>query len=279
MKNGDYIIIKDLEVYAFHGVNEEEKQLGQKFILTLNISADLKEAAAKDDILKTINYAQLCSEVEAEFKRNKYNLIETAGGKLAEFILTKYNFANEIEVTVKKPWAPIGSSLSYAAIKIRRSWHDVFIGIGSNIGDKSGNIKRSIEIINSSKYCRVIKVSDTYETKPVGYAEQDNFLNCAAKIKTMLSPLELVKFLMKIEKDLKRERKVKWGPRTIDLDVLLYDDIISSDESIIIPHPRMHERLFVLKPLCDIAPYVVHPILKKRIFEIEKEVSKTQKLL
>jgi len=123
-----------------------------------------------------------------------------------------------------------------------------------------------------------MKTSEFYETKPIGYTDQDNFINCVFEIKTLLSPLELVRYLLSIEKELKRERVIKWGPRTLDLDVLLYDDLITCDEEIIIPHPRMQERLFVLKPLSEIAPYIVHPILNKRVMELEKELSLSQEI-
>ncbi|MBP2033919.1 dihydroneopterin aldolase/2-amino-4-hydroxy-6-hydroxymethyldihydropteridine diphosphokinase [Clostridium algifaecis] len=275
----DNIIIKDLEVYAFHGVNQQEKELGQKFLISIKIYMDLRKAVKDDDISKTVNYAELCEEVESEFKRCKYDLIETAGEKLTEFILLKYDFINGVELIIKKPWAPIGKPVSYAAVKFYRCWHEAYIGIGSNIGNKSDNINKSIEIVNNSSYCKVVDVSSYYETKPVGYLDQDNFVNCAVKIKTLLTPEELISFLMKVEKNLKRERNIRWGPRTIDLDVLLYDDVISSSREVIIPHPRMHERLFVLKPLSEIAPYVIHPILRKRIIELYDEVSKKQTLL
>lgn len=274
----DSIIIKDLEVYAFHGVNQQEKELGQKFLLSLKIFLDLKEAAQSDDISKTVNYAELCLEIEDEFKAHKYNLIETAGEKLAEFVLSKYDFIKGLKLTIKKPWAPIGKPVAYTAVEIHKFWHDVYIALGSNMGNKTENINKAIEAIDNSIYCKVLKVSSNYDTKPVGYTDQDNFLNCAIQIKTMLTPEELIRFLMHIEKDLKRERIIKWGPRTIDLDILLYDNIISSSQEVIIPHPRMHERMFVLKPLSEIAPYVLHPILRKRIIDIEKEVSKSQGL-
>lgn len=275
----DNIIIKDLEVYAFHGVNQQEKELGQKFLISIKIFMNLEEAAKSDDIYKTVNYGQLCIDVENEFKRCKYDLIETAGEKLAEFILMKYDLINGVKLIIKKPWAPIGRPVSYAAIEIYRCWHDVYIGIGSNMGNKTDNIKKSIDIISDSKYCKVLNRSSCYETRPIGYVDQNNFQNCVVEIKTIFTPKKLIEFLMTVERDLKRERKIKWGPRTIDLDVLLYDDIISSAKEIIIPHPRMHERLFVLKPLSEIAPYVLHPILRKRIIEIYEEVSKNQTLL
>ncbi len=269
----DKIIIKDLEIYAYHGVNQQEKDMGQRFLVCLELSIDLKEAAVSGDLNKTVNYAELTHKLEEEFKKEKLDLIETAAEKLAKFVLLNYERVERVKLMVKKPWAPIGKPIDYAAVEIDRQWHRAYIGAGSNMGEKEKNIKAAIEIINNSESSKVTKTSRLYETKPVEYTEQDDFINCAFEIKTLLTPLELINYLMNVEKDLKRERLIKWGPRTIDLDVLLYDNLITYQEEIIIPHPRMHERLFVLKPLSDIAPYVMHPVLNKRIGELEKELS------
>lgn len=264
----DKIYIKNLEIYGYHGVNEGEKEIGQKFLISLELSIDLKEAGTKDNLTKTVDYGELCNSLAIEFNKEKYDLIEKCAQNAAEFVLINYKKVQKVKVTIKKPWAPIGKSLDYAAVEIERGWHKVYLGLGSNLGDKHNNLDQAINIINNSKYCEVVKVSEYYETKPVGYLEQDDFSNCAVEIKTIFSPKELIKFLLNVEKDLKRERTIKWGPRTIDLDVLLFDNIVTSYEDIIIPHPRMHKRMFVLKPLSDIAPYVMHPILNKRIINL-----------
>lgn len=273
----DKIYIKDLEVYAFHGVNEEEKSMGQRFLISVDLWVNLREAGQTDNLDATVNYADLCHAVEKEFKKEKYDLIEKSAEALADFILVNYALVEGVKVLVKKPWAPIGKPIAYAAVEVERFWHKAYIGLGSNMGDKEENLGKALENMNNDK-CKVQKVSNMYGTKPVGYLEQEDFLNCTAEIKTLLTPVELVRFMLSIEKDLKRERVIRWGPRTIDLDVLLYDDIITYSEEIIIPHPRMHERLFVLKPLSDIAPYVMHPMLNKRIIDLAEELAKTENL-
>ncbi|MCD2346658.1 2-amino-4-hydroxy-6-hydroxymethyldihydropteridine diphosphokinase [Clostridium guangxiense] len=273
----DKIIIKDLEVFAHHGVLKEEKSLGQKFLLSFELLLDLKKAGTTDNLNETVNYAKLCTELENEFKRKKYDLIETAAEKTAEFILLNYNIIKTVKVTLKKPWAPILKPVDYVAVQIERSWHTVYIALGSNLGDKNKNLNEALNLIDENHLCHINRASNFYETTPVGYLDQDDFLNGAAEIKTLMSPLELMNFLLEVEKKLKRERKIHWGPRTIDLDILLYDDIVTEDEHIIIPHPRMHERLFVLDPLCDIAPYKVHPLLNKRIIDIKNELKKTMR--
>ncbi len=270
----DKIYIKDLEVFAHHGVFQEEKTLGQRFLISLELSLSLREAGTTDDLTKTVHYGELCQLVEEEFKKESYDLIEKATEKVAEFILLKYDLVQRVKVKIKKPWAPIGKPLKYAAVEVDRKWHIAYIGVGGNIGDKEKNVKEALEIINNSYHTQITKTSKFYKTTPVGYIEQEDFLNCAIEIKTLLNPLELVRYLLSIEKELKRERVIRWGPRTIDLDVLLYDDIISSIEEIILPHPRMQERMFVIEPLCDIAPYVMHPILNKLIIQIKESLVK-----
>ena len=268
----DKMYIKDLEVYAYHGVFKEEKTLGQSFLISLELFLSLREAGITDDLTKTVHYGELCHLVEEEFKKESYDLIEKATEKLAEFILLKYDLVKRIKVKVKKPWAPIGKPLKYAAVEVDRKWHTAYIGIGGNMGEKEKNVKVALELINNSYHTQITKTSKFYETKPMGYLKQEDFLNCAIEVKTLLMPLELIRFLLSIEKELKRERVIRWGPRTIDLDVLLYDNIISSQEEIILPHPRMQDRMFVLEPLCDIAPYVIHPILNKSIIQLKKEI-------
>jgi len=268
----DKIYIRDLEIYGFHGVNKEEKSMGQKFLVSAELFLDLSVAAKGDDLTKTVNYAELCWELEEEFKKNKYDLIEKASEELAKYILLNYERVQRVKLMLKKPWAPIGKPIKYVAIEVDRSWHKAYIGVGSNLGDKEDNIKGAIEKINLSEVTKVTKVANMYETKPVGYVEQDDFLNTVLEIKTLLEPSQLIKLLLKIEQELKRERVIKWGPRTIDLDILLYDNLVTDFEEAIIPHPRMHERMFVLKPLSDLAPYLMHPVLNKRIYQLVEEL-------
>ena len=127
---------------------------------------------------------------------------------------------------------------------------EVYIGLGSNLGNKEKNIQKAIDLIAEKN--KVKKISNFYKTDPVGYLNQDCFLNGAIKIETNLSPEDLLKFLKNIEKKLKRKKTIKNGPRTIDLDILLYDDLIINTPNLTIPHPRMLEREFVLKPLKEI---------------------------
>ncbi len=129
-----------------------------------------------------------------------------------------------------------------------------YIAIGSNMGDRKKNLLDSIKHIEDINQTKLILVSKIYETDPVGFEDQDLFLNMAIKIESIHSPHEILNYLQKIETTMKRKRIIHLGPRTIDLDILLCNDSIINSESLIIPHPRMHERVFVLMPLKDIFP-------------------------
>lgn len=127
-----------------------------------------------------------------------------------------------------------------------------YLGIGTNIGDKRANIEKSIELLDKHPQVEVTKVSSYYETEPVGFTEQDWFQNIALEVETALEPLDLLALCNQIEKDLGRERIIRWGPRIIDVDILTYEGFTSGTEKLTVPHPRMHERSFVMVPLYEI---------------------------
>lgn len=267
----DRILVKDLEVYANHGVFKEEKILGQKFLITMELFLSLREAGKNGDLTKSVHYGELSHKVEEEFKKKSYDLIEEAAEALAEFILKEYDFVNEVKVAIKKPWAPIGRPLDYVEVEVNRMWHTAYIALGSNVGNKEENLNKALNMINDEN-TKVIKTAPFLITEPWGYEDQDEFLNTVSKVKTLLTPHELMDFLLNCEKELKRERIIKWGPRTIDLDILFYDDLITDDEKTILPHPRIADRMFVLEPLSNIAPYLMHPVLNKRIIELKNDL-------
>lgn len=139
----------------------------------------------------------------------------------------------------------------------------VYIGLGSNLGDRVGNIQKALNMMRENN--ELSAVSSLYETEPEGYENQEWFLNAAAGLKSDLPPQELLNLLKGIERSIGRSKSERWGPREIDLDVLLYDQLCFESPDITIPHPRMHQRKFVLAPLAEIAPDVIHPVLCKTI--------------
>lgn len=143
------------------------------------------------------------------------------------------------------------------------------IALGSNLGDREMNLLRAIAEIGKIPGTKIRALSGFYDTQPVGRVEQDNFLNSVLRIETSLTPQELLSELQRIETDVfKRKRTIHWGPRSIDLDILLYDNRVIAEENLVIPHPRLHERRFVLVPLAEIDPDLVHPQLNKNVAEL-----------
>jgi 2-amino-4-hydroxy-6-hydroxymethyldihydropteridine diphosphokinase len=148
----------------------------------------------------------------------------------------------------------------------------VLLGIGSNLGNKIGNCKAAIDRLGDLKENRIIQRSSFYETDPVGYLHQDWFVNCVIKFETAFRPHELLGSLQKLEKTFGRQKTVRWGPRLIDLDILLFnrEEFVSRD--LHIPHPHLHERAFVLVPLCEIDPAAFHPGLRKTARELLEDL-------
>jgi 2-amino-4-hydroxy-6-hydroxymethyldihydropteridine diphosphokinase len=136
---------------------------------------------------------------------------------------------------------------------------DVYLGLGSNLGDKRANLRAALRLL--AEHAHLIQVSSLYRTVPVGYLDQDWFLNAVARFQTELAPREFLRALLEVEVALGRVRTFPNAPRAIDLDILLWDDLVLDAEELKVPHPRMHERAFVLVPLAEIAPQAHHPVL------------------
>ena len=147
-----------------------------------------------------------------------------------------------------------------------------YVGLGSNIGDKAGNILRALDILSQSDGIKATKVSSFYETEPIGCEDQDWFVNAVAQVEIIFSPEELLNAFKKVEQIMGRKNTIRWGPREIDLDLLMYDQLCFESPGLVIPHPRLHERAFVLVPLAKIAPDLFHPIQKKTIAELLAEL-------
>ena len=268
----DYISIDNLEVFANHGVLKEETVLGQKFVICAKLFFDADKASESDDIHDSINYAEICAFITKYLSDNTFKLIEKVASMTAKELLYRYEDLQSVEIIVKKPWAPIGLPINNIMIGITKRWSEVYLSLGSNMGDKEAYLDFAVNALKEDRNVKEVKVSSYIKTEPYGGVKQDDFLNAAVKIKTIYSPMQLLARINELEQLKDRKRDIHWGPRTLDIDILMYEDFVINEDKLIIPHPDMCNRGFVLEPLCEIAPYAVHPIKRMTIKELKESL-------
>lgn len=268
----DIIRIDNLEVYAYHGVYDEEKEKGQYFYVNAELYTNTRKAGMNDDLDASTNYGTVCDFIHDFMTKYTYDLIETVAEQLAQALLLEFKLVKSVLLEIRKPHAPIEKEFESVSVEIERGWHEAFVAFGSNLGDKEKFIDEAIEALSNLPQINIVAISDKIVTEPYGNVEQDVFLNGVMKIETLLPADELLQILQKVEEHAGRERKIHWGPRTLDLDIIFYDDDIISEDDLIVPHPDMKNRDFVLKPLMQIAPYKLHPVYRKTISDIYAEL-------
>ncbi|WP_304263688.1 2-amino-4-hydroxy-6-hydroxymethyldihydropteridine diphosphokinase [Kallipyga massiliensis] len=258
----DRIHIEKLTVFAHHGYYEEEARLGQKFQVTLDLYQDLQPAGSDDDIGSTTNYGEVCQAVDRFMRENRFDLIETCAEGLAQDLLEAFPGIRALDLTIHKPWAPVGLPVEDLSVTIHRARHRVFLGLGSNMGDRKTYLDGAIQGLKEADQVSLSQVSSYIETPPYGLVDQDPFLNAVAEIETTLAPYPLLDLCQSLEKAAGRVRKVHWGPRTLDVDILFYDQEILGLDRLAVPHPDLVNRAFVLEPMVELAPNFIHPVNK-----------------
>lgn len=270
----DQIRIRGLRIYARHGVFEEERKLGQSFIVDAVLNTRLQEAGEKDDLSLSTDYGAVCKKIMQVMTEETCLLIEAAAERTAREILLSFPAVESLELTLHKPQAPIPLPFEDVAVRIRRGWHTAYVALGSNLGNREAFLKMGIDGVNAHPFCRVEETAPVYTTTPYGGVKQGEFLNTVMKVRTLLEPEPLLDLLQSLEQKAGRERKVHWGPRTLDLDLLFYEDRVLTSPRLTVPHPDMENRDFVLKPLCDIAPGLVHPVSRRTVIAFLRDLEK-----
>ncbi len=268
----DEIRIEDLEIYAAHGVYPEERINGQKFLVDAVLYMDTQKAGWADELELTTDYGRVCHFIEQFNKENTYRLIEAAAEHLVRALLLAFPQIERIKLELKKPNAPIGLPFGNVSVRIERGWKKVYLGIGSNLGDRQGFLDRAVEGIQENELIREVRCSQIIATKPYGENARYEFLNGAVELKTLLTPYELLDFLHRLEAEAGRERKEHWGPRTLDLDILFFQDFLSNDPALTVPHPDLENREFVLEPLNELCPWLYHPVTGKTVRQMLMEL-------
>lgn len=260
--------ITGLEVTARHGVLAEEKVNAQPFVFDATIDCDFSAAAVNDDLSLTVNYAEACQVLTDFCKVNCFNLIETLACRSARLLLEKFPIANRAEVTVHKPEAPIGLPFKDVSVTAAAERNKALLSLGSSAGDRKQTLDGALSALDGVDGVKILKVSKFIETEPYGGAAKNMFLNCAAVAECLISPRRLLEEIHKIEKSFGRVRAVRWGDRTLDIDIVFFGDKAIAEEGLCVPHPDYLNRPFVLVPLKEIAPDFVCPKTFKRIADM-----------
>ena len=255
----DQIIIGDLRVVATVGALAHERQQPQPLRIDLVVHADLSEAGRTDELGATVDYGSVASRVAELAAATRPTLLERLAEEIAGVVLG-FDRVDAVDVTVTKLRPPIPLGLDSTAVVVRRRSADLelpdrarrraLLALGTNLGDREGYLRLAIDALEG-----VVATSQVFETSPVGGpTDQGAYLNMAVEIETSLDPFALLRRCQRIEALADRQRTVRWGPRTLDVDLLFHGDAVISSPELTLPHPRLAERRFVLAPLEELAP-------------------------
>ena len=258
MSGGDRISLRGVRARGFHGVLADEKREGQDFVVDVVLHLDLAPAGTSDDLTRTINYAEVGADVVARIEGPSLDLIESLAEQIAGDALARPG-VEAVEVTVHKPSAPVGVPFEDVAVTItRRRAVPVVIALGANLGDAATRLDAALDDLAGD--LEQVRRAPFVTTDPVGGPDQPRYTNSIALATTALSPEALLARLHAVEARHGRVREVRWGARTLDLDLIQYGDpaagteVISADPRLTLPHPRAHQRGFVLAPWARLDP-------------------------
>ncbi|HOO80105.1 MAG TPA: 2-amino-4-hydroxy-6-hydroxymethyldihydropteridine diphosphokinase [Lachnospiraceae bacterium] len=271
----DEIRIDNLKVYAYHGVLEKERKDGQFFYINAVLSLNLQRAGILDDLNASVSYADVCEWIIEMMQEKKCLLIEAVAEKIAIGILKRSEQIMAITLEVRKPEAPIDAEFESVSVCIHRKRHTAYVAFGSNEGDSINLIETGIAALDHDPMCRVVKFSEIYRSIPYGEVKQNDFYNGIMEVETYYEPEELLRMLQVIENEQGRVRTVHWGPRTLDLDIIFYDNLVYDSKTLQIPHPDAHNRDFVLAPMNSLEPNYRHPLLHLTVAEMLANITDT----
>lgn len=259
----DQIVISELRALAVVGALPHEREAPQPLQIDLVLDVDLHDAGHSDDLDDTVHYGLVAERVTALVTESKDVLLERVATRIADEVLT-FARVESVDVTVTKLRPPIPVDASTTAVRVTRAavgqeavpprTSRAFIALGSNLGDRAGFLRAAVRGLSRGP-TRLVAQSQVYETDPIGGPDgQDAYLNMVVEVETPLDPFALLRRCRRLEAESMRQRTVHWGPRTLDVDIILFDGATIDSADLVVPHPRFAERRFVLTPLAEIAP-------------------------
>lgn len=257
----DKIILENIVAKGCHGCHPAEKKKCQPFVINLILTLDLIPASNDDILASSINYEEIETIVVETIEKHSFNLIEKLAMTIVESLFKRFSLLYSIQIQLKKPKA-LPQHKAIAGVEFERLRTDffsstVFLGLGSNLGDRQAHLDEAIQRIEALPKTKILEHSPIYETVAIGHEGRNQYLNCCLKILTRLTPQDLQNELQKIEGVMGRDRKKRWDDRVIDIDMLYYNQYHFNTPFLQLPHPRIKERAFVLKPLLDLScPFV-----------------------
>ncbi|MEJ6544255.1 2-amino-4-hydroxy-6-hydroxymethyldihydropteridine diphosphokinase [Brachybacterium paraconglomeratum] len=249
----DRIEVTGIRAWGHHGVLAAEKEIGQEFAVDVVLHLSTAAAGRSDVLSRTVNYAEVVTAVHEEIGAGPHDLVETLAERIAERILeeTGHPLVRRVGVRVHKPAAPVGLPVGGVSVAIERDARPVpaVLALGSNLGDREAHLRGALDVLASHPGTEISWTSPVLETAPVGGPDgQGAYLNAVVGVTTELGPHDLLALAHRAERAAGRQRLVRWGERTLDVDVIAYGDWRSEDPDLTVPHPRAHERAFVLGP-------------------------------
>jgi dihydroneopterin aldolase/2-amino-4-hydroxy-6-hydroxymethyldihydropteridine diphosphokinase len=262
----DRITLTGLVARGHHGVFDAERRDGQDFVVDVVLELDLRGAAATGDLTRTVHYGELAGALADDVRGEPVDLLETLAERLLRTCLANPR-VEAAEVVVHKPQAPIEETFGDVAVAVRRTREELFppprngvLALGSNLGDREATLASAVADLARTPGLEVLAVSPVVETDPVGGPEQPDYLNAVVAVRGTLAPHRLLAACLAVEARHGRERRVRWGARTLDVDVITYGDLVLDTPDLVLPHPRAASRPFVLAPWAALDPAARLPL-------------------
>lgn len=255
----DRIVISGLRAVTIVGALPHEREIPQPLQIDLSIEVDLRDAGRTDELGDTVHYGLVADRVVAVVEESKDILLERLVARIADEVLS-FDLVDAVEVELTKLRPPLAVDASTTSVRTRRTRADAdmpahtvnsaYVALGSNLGDRESFLRLGVLGLG-----HVTAMSSVYETDPVGGPDdQGSYLNMVVEVETSLDPFALLRRCQRIESEAQRQRIVRWGPRTLDVDIIQFGDVTIDSDDLVVPHPRFEERRFVLEPLAEIAP-------------------------